>query len=115
MHPMLNTAVKAARKAGSVINRASVDLDAVRIGAKGRSDFVTEVDHAAERALVGDEVIGRKKRHGRVGIPLEDGQERQQHVGCRAAVARLHHHVRLRQPVELALPPAAVLAGDEEP
>jgi myo-inositol-1(or 4)-monophosphatase len=52
MHPMLNTAVKAARKAGSVINRASVDLDAVRVGAKGRSDFVTEVDHAAERAIL---------------------------------------------------------------
>jgi myo-inositol-1(or 4)-monophosphatase len=52
MHPMLNTAVKAARKAGSVINRASVDLDAVRVGSKGRSDFVTEVDHAAERAIV---------------------------------------------------------------
>ncbi|HEX4599569.1 MAG TPA: inositol monophosphatase, partial [Burkholderiaceae bacterium] len=27
MHPMLNTAVKAARKAGSIINRASLDLD----------------------------------------------------------------------------------------
>src|SRR5512139_2038492 len=52
MHPMLNTAVKAARKAGSIINRASVDLDGVRIGTKGRSDFVTEVDHAAERAIL---------------------------------------------------------------
>jgi myo-inositol-1(or 4)-monophosphatase len=52
MHPMLNTAVKAARKAGSVINRASLDLEGIRIGAKGRSDFVTEVDHAAERIIV---------------------------------------------------------------
>ena len=52
MHPMLNTAVKAARKAGSIINRASVDLDNVRVSSKGRSDFVTEVDHAAERAIV---------------------------------------------------------------
>ncbi|HTN50326.1 MAG TPA: inositol monophosphatase family protein [Burkholderiaceae bacterium] len=52
MHPMLNTAVKAARKAGSIINRASMDLDAVRVGSKGRSDFVTEVDHAAERAII---------------------------------------------------------------
>ena len=49
---MLNTAVKAARKAGSIINRASVDLDNVRVSSKGRSDFVTEVDHAAERAIV---------------------------------------------------------------
>jgi len=52
MHPMLNTAVKAARKAGSIINRASLDLDLVRVSAKGRSDFVTEVDHAAEAAII---------------------------------------------------------------
>lgn len=52
MHPMLNTAVKAARKAGSIINRASLDVDLVRVGQKGRADFVTEVDHAAEAAIV---------------------------------------------------------------
>ena len=49
---MLNTAIKAARKAGSIINRASLDLELVRVGSKGRSDFVTEVDHAAERAII---------------------------------------------------------------
>jgi myo-inositol-1(or 4)-monophosphatase len=52
MHPMLNTAVKAARKAGAIINRASLDLDLVRVTAKGRSDFVTEVDRAAEAAVI---------------------------------------------------------------
>lgn len=52
MHPMLNTAVKAARKAGAIINRASLDLDLVRVSAKGRSDFVTEVDRAAEAAII---------------------------------------------------------------
>jgi myo-inositol-1(or 4)-monophosphatase len=52
MHPMLNTAVKAARKAGSIINRASLDLDLVKVAAKGRSDFVTEVDRAAEQTIV---------------------------------------------------------------
>jgi myo-inositol-1(or 4)-monophosphatase len=52
MHPMLNTAVKAARKAGSIINRASLDLDLVRVSSKGRSDFVTEVDRAAEHAII---------------------------------------------------------------
>src|SRR5512145_623279 len=52
MHPMLNTAVKAARKAGSIINRASLDLDLVKVAAKGRSDFVTEIDRAAEQAIV---------------------------------------------------------------
>lgn len=49
---MLNTAVKAARKAGSIINRASLDLDLVHVSAKGRSDFVTEVDRAAEDAII---------------------------------------------------------------
>ena len=52
MHPMLNTAVKAARKAGSIINRASLDIDLVKVAAKGRSDFVTEVDRAAEQAIL---------------------------------------------------------------
>lgn len=52
MHPMLNIAVKAARKAGNIINRASLDLELVQVSAKGRSDFVTEVDHAAEAAII---------------------------------------------------------------
>lgn len=52
MHPMLNMAVKAARKAGNIINRASLDLDRVQVGSKGRSDFVTEVDRAAEAAII---------------------------------------------------------------
>jgi myo-inositol-1(or 4)-monophosphatase len=49
---MLNIAVKAARKAGSIINRASLDIDVLRVTAKGRSDFVTEVDKAAEEAII---------------------------------------------------------------
>ncbi|MBE0624575.1 MAG: inositol monophosphatase, partial [Burkholderiales bacterium] len=31
MHPMLNVAVRAARRAGRVINRASLDLDTLKI------------------------------------------------------------------------------------
>jgi len=53
MHPMLNTAVKAARKGAAVLNRASLDLDRIRVATKGRRDFVTEVDRAAEDAIVG--------------------------------------------------------------
>ena len=52
MHPMLNTAVKAARKAGSIITRASFDLDKLTIRAKRQKDYVTEVDHAAEDAIL---------------------------------------------------------------
>ncbi|TMG87812.1 MAG: inositol monophosphatase [Betaproteobacteria bacterium] len=52
MHPMLSTAVKAARRAGSVINRGARDLDRLTITAKGPKDFVSEVDRAAEAAIV---------------------------------------------------------------
>ena len=49
---MLNTAVKAARKAGSIITRASFDVDKLTIRAKQKNDFVSEVDHAAEDAII---------------------------------------------------------------
>jgi myo-inositol-1(or 4)-monophosphatase len=52
MHPMLNTAVKAARKAGSIISRASFDLDKLTVRSKRQNDFVSEVDHAAEEAII---------------------------------------------------------------
>jgi myo-inositol-1(or 4)-monophosphatase len=52
MHPMLNVAVRAARAAGRIITRASVDLPAVRVARKQRNDFVTEVDRAAEDAII---------------------------------------------------------------
>src|SRR5690606_32720840 len=52
MHPMLNTAVKAARRAGNIINRASMDLDRLSVARKGPRDFVTEVDTAAESAII---------------------------------------------------------------
>lgn len=52
MHPMLNIAVKAARKAGSIINRASMDVDLIRVTRKQHNDFVTEVDRAAEAAII---------------------------------------------------------------
>jgi myo-inositol-1(or 4)-monophosphatase len=49
---MLNTAVKAARKAGTIITRASFDVDKLTIRAKQQHDFVSEVDHAAEDAII---------------------------------------------------------------
>lgn len=52
LHPMLNVAVKAARAAGAIINRAALDLEAVRISQKEVNDFVTEVDHASEKAII---------------------------------------------------------------
>jgi myo-inositol-1(or 4)-monophosphatase len=52
LHPMLNIAVKAARTAGTIINRASLDVEVLKVGSKGANDFVTEVDQAAERAII---------------------------------------------------------------
>ena len=52
LHPMLNIAIKAARAAGSIINRAALDLEVLKVGSKGPNDFVTEVDQAAEQAII---------------------------------------------------------------
>jgi myo-inositol-1(or 4)-monophosphatase len=49
---MLNVAVKAARAAGSIINRAALDVERLQVTAKGVNDFVTEVDQAAEQAVI---------------------------------------------------------------
>ena len=51
MHPTLNIAVKAARRAATVINRASTQLDLLTVQSKSPNDFVTEVDQAAEHGL----------------------------------------------------------------
>ena len=49
---MLNIAVRAARRAGSVINRASLDGAGLEVRSKRQNDFVTRVDHAAEEAIL---------------------------------------------------------------
>jgi myo-inositol-1(or 4)-monophosphatase len=52
LHPMLNVAIKAARAAGALINRASMDLDILKVNTKAPNDFVTEVDQAAEQIII---------------------------------------------------------------
>jgi myo-inositol-1(or 4)-monophosphatase len=52
MHPALNIAIKAARRAGQIINRASNDVDMLKVTSKQPNDFVTEVDKAAEAAII---------------------------------------------------------------
>ena len=49
---MLNIAVRAARRAGSIINRASLDGSGLKVRAKQARDFVTQVDDAAEQAIL---------------------------------------------------------------
>ena len=50
---MLNIAIKAARAAGAIINRASLDIERLTVISKSHNDFVTEVDKAAEDAIIG--------------------------------------------------------------
>jgi myo-inositol-1(or 4)-monophosphatase len=52
MHPVINIAVKAARRAGAIINRAARDVDTLTVTRKRHNDFVTEVDKAAEAAII---------------------------------------------------------------
>ncbi len=52
MEPMINIALRAARKAGENIVRASDDLDRFEVKAKGVNNFVTEVDINAEQEII---------------------------------------------------------------
>jgi myo-inositol-1(or 4)-monophosphatase len=52
MQPMLNIAIRAARSAGDLILRSSDDVGQLRIDQKGKNDFASEVDRAAEREII---------------------------------------------------------------
>ena len=73
MHPLLNIAVKAARRAGSIINRAALSGGGREVRAKRANDFVTEVDQAAEIAII--EVI-RKAYPEHAILAEESGESR---------------------------------------
>jgi len=60
---MLNVAIRAARAAGSLINRAALDVEAVRVAQKQINDFVTEVDQASEQAII-DTLLTAYPDHG---------------------------------------------------
>lgn len=71
MHPALNIAIKAARRAGQIINRASNDLEMIKVSTKQPNDFVTEVDKAAEHAII--EVL--QEAYPAYGILAEESGE----------------------------------------
>jgi myo-inositol-1(or 4)-monophosphatase len=52
MHPILNIAIRAARRAGSIINRASLEGGDLHVRSKRANDFVTQVDQASEQAIM---------------------------------------------------------------
>ncbi|MCB1667106.1 MAG: inositol monophosphatase [Pseudomonadales bacterium] len=52
MEPMVNIALRAARKAGEMIARASDRTDLIKIDEKGLNDYVTEIDRASEKEVI---------------------------------------------------------------
>jgi myo-inositol-1(or 4)-monophosphatase len=52
MHPTTNIAVRAAREAGRVLLRYHGRVDSLSVTEKSRNDFVSEVDKAAESAII---------------------------------------------------------------
>ena len=52
MHALLNVAVMAARRAGSALIKKMVNLDKLKIEQKAHNDYVSDADHAAEKAVI---------------------------------------------------------------
>lgn len=52
MQPLLNIAVRAARRAADVIVRSLNRLDSLQVSSKDRNDFVTDVDRQAEAEII---------------------------------------------------------------
>jgi len=93
MHPMLTVAVRAARRAGRIINRASVDLEQLQVARKQRNDFVTEVDHASEQAII-DTLLGAYPDHAI--LAEESGHT----AGKQAVPAREADHLWVIDPLD---------------
>ena len=52
MQPLLNIAIRAARRAGDLIVRNLDRVPSLSVRSKSRNDFVTEIDHLAERDIM---------------------------------------------------------------
>lgn len=52
MHALLNVAVMAARRAGATLIRKMSSLQKLKVEQKGHNDFVSDADHAAEKAII---------------------------------------------------------------
>ncbi len=74
---MLTTAIKAARRAATIITRGARDLDLLTVSVKGPKDFVSEVDKAAEAAIV-DTLLKAYPDHS---ILAEEGTARDANAG----------------------------------
>ena len=71
MQPLLNIAIRAARRAGEVITRGMNRLHRLEVRTKGHNDFVTEIDTQAEHEII--EII-RKHYPDHAVLGEETGQ-----------------------------------------
>ena len=62
MHPLLDIAITAARKAGFIINKASENLNLIKIEHKSLNDLVSEVDRASEKKII-ETIQSRYPKH----------------------------------------------------
>jgi 3'-phosphoadenosine 5'-phosphosulfate (PAPS) 3'-phosphatase len=51
-HPLVNIGIRAARRASTVILRGMNHLDSLEVSAKGRNDFVSDIDRSAEAEII---------------------------------------------------------------
>ncbi len=72
MHPIVNIATRAARRAGDVIVRHLDRLDSIEVTSKSANDFVTEVDRLAEREIIA--IL--QKAYPRFGYLAEESGEK---------------------------------------
>jgi myo-inositol-1(or 4)-monophosphatase len=75
MHGMVNIAIRAARRAGELMVRQLNQLEALKVVDKGRNEFVTQVDEAAEAAII--EVI--RDHYPEHSILAEEGGSQGEH------------------------------------
>lgn len=94
MHPMLNIAVRAARKAGNLIAKNYETPDAVEASQKGSNDFVTNVDKAAEAVII-DTI--RKSYPQHTIITEESGELEGTDPGCSMGYRSTGWHYQLYQ------------------
>ena len=66
MHPIINIALRAARRAGRIIVRAMDRIGTLKVEEKAKNDFVSEIDRAAEDAII-DTIMRAYPDHGVVG------------------------------------------------
>lgn len=79
MHPMLINAVKAAREAGRIINRASQDVGTLKVQSKTYNDFVSDVDRAAEQAII-DVLKDAYPDHGFLGEESGESEYKSENI-----------------------------------